>query len=271
MPTMDSQRATGAWSGAMEEDSALDVSTRHILILGGTTEARLLAERLGVRDDITVTVSLAGRTRNPLDIAATIRSGGFGGATGLAHYLRSEKVDALIDATHPFAAIMSFNAAEAARTTGTPLLALARPAWERRPGDIWREAGSVAEAVGLLGSAPRRVLVALGRNEAAALEAAPQHSYLVRSVDPVEPPLRLREARYILARGPFPENEERQLLEKHGIDAVLAKNSGGDATYGKIAAARGLGIEVVLVKRPARPEVPTVGSVEDALAWINKF
>ncbi|WP_246702590.1 cobalt-precorrin-6A reductase [Starkeya sp. ORNL1] len=245
------------------------MSTRRILILGGTTEARLLAERLAARDDINVTVSLAGRTRKPLDMPATIRVGGFGGAGGLAEYLRAEAIDALVDATHPFAATMSFNAAEAARLAGVPLLALARAPWEHQPGDIWREAADVAEAVSLLGATSRRVLVALGRNEVSALEAAPQHAYWVRSVDPVEPPLRLDEAHYIVARGPFPEGEERDLLKRHRIDAVLAKNSGGDATYGKIAAARTLGIEVILVKRPPRPEVPTAGSVEAAMVWLN--
>lgn len=253
----------------MEPDSATDSATRRILILGGTTEARLLAERLGVRDDITLTVSLAGRTRKPVDVPAMVRSGGFGGAGGLAEYLRTERIDALVDATHPFAAIMSFNAAEAARIAGVPLLALARPAWERQAGDNWREAASVPDAVALLGGTPRRVLVALGRNEARALEAAPQHAYLVRSVDPVEPPLRLEDVRYIEARGPFAEADERRLLEEHRIDAVLAKNSGGDATYGKIAAARALGIEVVLVTRPPRPDVATASSVEEALAWVD--
>lgn len=245
------------------------MSTRRILILGGTTEARLLAERLAARDDINVTVSLAGRTRKPLDMPATVRIGGFGGAGGLAEYLRAEAIDALVDATHPFAATMSFNAAEAARLAGVPLLALARAPWEHQPGDIWREAADVAEAVRLLGAASRRVLVALGRNEVRALEAAPQHAYWVRSVDPVEPPLRLDDVHYILARGPFPEADELALLEQHAIDAVLAKNSGGDATYGKIAAARTLGIEMILVKRPPRPDVPTVGSVDEALEWLN--
>jgi precorrin-6A/cobalt-precorrin-6A reductase len=276
MPTMDSHGPPDAWSGAMERDSALDVfkrdvSTRRILILGGTTEARLLAERLAGRDDITVTVSLAGRTRNPLDMPAMVRVGGFGGPTGLADYVRTEAIDALVDATHPFAAIMSFNAAEAAKIADVPLLALARPAWECRPGDNWREVENVADAVAALGTAPRRVLVALGRNEVAALEAAPQHSYLVRSVDPVEPGLRLDDVRYIVARGPFPEDDERELLERHAIDAVLAKNGGGEATYGKIAAARALGIEVVLVRRPARPDVRKIGSIEEALAWIGNL
>ena len=247
------------------------MSTRRILILGGTTEARLLAERLAARDDINVTVSLAGRTRKPLDMPATVRIGGFGGADGLAEYLRAETIGALVDATHPFAAAMSFNAAAAAKLAGVPLLALARAPWEHQPGDIWREAESVAQAVALLGAAPRRVLVALGRNEVHALEAAPQHAYWVRSVDPVEPPLRLDDTHYIVARGPFPEGEECDLLKRHRIDAVLAKNSGGDATYGKIAAARTLGIEVILAKRPPRPDVPTVGSVDEALAWLNSL
>jgi precorrin-6A/cobalt-precorrin-6A reductase len=255
----------------MEPDSAIDVSTRRILILGGTTEARLLAERLAARDDIAVTVSLAGRTRNPLGMPATIRIGGFGGAEGLADYLRTEAIDALVDSTHPFAATMSFNAAEAARLAGVLLLALARAPWERQPADIWREAESVAQAVASLGAVPRRVLVALGRNEVQALEAAPQHAYWVRSVDPVEPPLRLDEVHYILARGPFPEADELALLKRHRIDAILAKNSGGDATYGKIVAARTLGVEVILIKRPPRPEVLTVGSVEAALAWLNSL
>jgi precorrin-6A/cobalt-precorrin-6A reductase len=241
-----------------------------ILILGGTTEARLLAERLAARDDIAVTVSLAGRTRNPVDVPAMVRIGGFGGPEGLAAYLRAERVDALIDATHPFAAAMSFNAAEAARNAGVPLPALVRPAWTQQAGDRWREAANVADAVKLLGTVPRRVLVALGRNEVRALEAAPQHACLVRSVDPVEPPLRLEDVRYITARGPFPEADERILLEENRIDAVLAKNSGGDATYGKIAAARALGIEVIMVRRPERPDVPTVGRVEEALAWIGR-
>jgi precorrin-6A/cobalt-precorrin-6A reductase len=255
----------------MEPVSAMDVSTRPILILGGTTEARLLAERLAARDDINVTVSLAGRTRKPLDMPATVRIGGFGGADGLAEYLRAGTIGALVDATHPFAAAMSFNAAEASRLASVPLLALARPAWKRQQGDIWREAESVAQAVALLGAASRRVLVALGRNEVHALEAAPQHAYWVRSVDPIEPPLRLDDARYILARGPFSEADELALLEQNRIEAVLAKNSGGDATYGKMAAARLLGIEVILIKRPPRPEVPTVGSVEAALAWLDSL
>lgn len=202
---------------------------------------------------------------------APTRSGGFGGANGLAAYLTTERIDALVDATHPFAAAMSRNAAEAARRAGVPLLALTRPAWEKRPGDIWTEAADIPDAVRKLGPAPRRVLVALGRNEVRALEAAPRHHYLVRSIDPVEPPLDVPDAHYIEARGPFARDDERALLLAHRIDAILSKNSGGTATYGKIDAARALGIEVVMVARPARPEVETVESVAQVLGWLERL
>ncbi|WGD32072.1 cobalt-precorrin-6A reductase [Ancylobacter sp. WKF20] len=242
-----------------------------VLILGGTGEARDLATVLAGRPEFTPSLSLAGRTRNPLDLPGAVRSGGFGGAEGLAAHLREARIDALIDATHPFAAIISANAARAADMAGVPLLALARPAWEETPGDRWTPASDITEAVARLGVTPRRVLVALGRNEVRALEAAPQHHYLVRSIDPVEPPLAVPQARYITARGPFPLEDERALLIANRIDAVLSKNSGGPATYGKIAAARELGIEVVMVARPPRPPVETVGSVAEVIAWLERL
>lgn len=239
--------------------------THHILILGGTTEARQLAGKLARRADISVTLSLAGRTESPVAQGVPVRTGGFGGSVGLAAYLREEHIDLLIDATHPYAARISANAADAARQSGVPILALRRPGWEPVAGDRWTLVDSVAEATSALGSVPRRVFLAIGRQEAGAFEAAPQHSYLIRSVDPVEPKLAVPDALYLLARGPFPEPEERALLVKYGIDAVISKNSGGEATYGKIAAARALGIEVIMVRRPALPDVPSAETV-DALA-----
>ncbi|TGQ17114.1 MULTISPECIES: cobalt-precorrin-6A reductase [unclassified Mesorhizobium] len=239
--------------------------THRILILGGTTEARQLAGKLARRKDFSVTLSLAGRTESPVAQGVPVRVGGFGGAEGLAAYLRQEKIDLLIDATHPYAARISANAAEAATKSGVPILALRRPGWEPVVGDRWTLVDNVAEATGALGAAPRRVFLAIGRQEAGAFEAAPQHNYLIRSVDPVEPKLSVPDALYLLARGPFPESDERALLERYGIDAVVSKNSGGDATYGKIAAARALGIEVIMVRRPPLPDVPSAESV-DALA-----
>lgn len=240
---------------------------RHlILILGGTLDARRLAGRLAARDDLDVTLSLAGRTQRPVEQGVPIRSGGFGGADGLAAYLREHAVALLIDATHPYAARISANAARAAEAAGVPLIALRRPAWRRAAGDRWTEVDGEAEAVRALGTAPRRVFLALGRQELAPFEAAPQHHYLVRSVDPVEPRPALAHVRYVTARGPFDEAAEEALLRSERIDAIVAKNSGGAATYGKIAAARRLGVEVVLLRRPELPRVRSGDDVEQVAA-----
>ena len=224
---------------------------------------------MAVRADLDVTLSLAGRTATPAAQPVPVRSGGFGGPEGLAAYLKRERIAALIDATHPYAAIMAGNAARAAAASGVPLLALKRPPWAEVAGDRWIEAVDMRAAADALGTASRRVFLALGRKELVPFVAAPQHHYLVRSVDPVVPPLDLPHARYVTARGPFAEADDRALLAAHGIEIVVAKNSGGGATYGKIAAARGLGLAVILLRRPARPAVRTVSTVEDAMAWID--
>ena len=149
------------------------------------------------------------------------------------------------------------------------MLALKRPPWVEVAGDRWIEALDMHAAVAALGTAPRRVLLALGRKELAPFVDAPQHHYLVRSVDPVEPPLRVPHARYVIGRGPFRQADDHALLVAHGIEIVVAKNSGGEATYGKIAAARMLGLAVVMLRRPALPAVPAVETIEDAVAWID--
>ena len=243
--------------------------THRILILGGTTEARQVAGKLAARADLSVTLSLAGRTESPVAQGVPVRIGGFGGADGLAAHLGREKVDLLIDATHPYAARISANAAEAARQAGVPILALRRPGWDPVAADRWTLVDSMAEAARALGKAPRRVFLAIGRQEAGIFEAAPQHHYLIRSVDPVEPKLAVPDAIYLLARGPFPEADERALLQEHGIDAVVSKNSGGEATHGKIAAAGALGIEVIMVRRPSVPDVPSAETVDQMAAKVD--
>lgn len=232
-------------------------------------EGRRLAERLAGRSDLAVTLSLAGRTAHPAALPVPVRSGGFGGVAGLVDYLKAERIDALIDATHPYAAVISANAAQAARMTGVPLLALRRQSWVKVDGDRWTEVADMNEAVHALGDKPRRVFLALGRKEVAPFAQAPQHQYLVRSVDPIDPPLAVPHAEYIRARGPFNEDDERALLADRGIDVIVSKNSGGSATYGKIAAARALGIDVIVLRRPALPEVPAVETVDAALAWLD--
>jgi len=240
-----------------------------ILILGGTTEARQLAGRLATRPDLAVTLSLAGRTMTPALQPVPVRLGGFGGSQGLADHLAAARIDVLVDATHPYAATISANAARAAALAKVPLVALRRPAWTAVAGDRWIEVADTTGAVAALGAAPCRVFLALGRQEIAPFAAAPQHRYLVRSVDPIDSPLDVPDAVYITGRGPFAETDERALLAQHRIDIIVAKNSGGSATYGKIAAARALGLAVVLLRRPALPQVAAVETVEDAVAAID--
>ncbi|GLS31472.1 precorrin-6A/cobalt-precorrin-6A reductase [Mesorhizobium albiziae] len=240
-----------------------------ILILGGTTEARLLAGRLAARGDLDITLSLAGRTVEPAEQPVPVRSGGFGGAPGLEQYLEDKKIDLLIDATHPYAAQISRNADTAARLAGLPAFALRRAPWQPVAGDRWRFVADPQEAVTALGSEPRRVFLALGRQEIGAFAEAPQHAYVIRSVDPIDPPLDVPDAEYILARGPFAEVEERRLLADRRIQVIVAKNSGGSATYGKIAAARELGINVILFQRPDVPDMPAVETVGEAVEMAD--
>ena len=241
----------------------------NVLILGGTLEARRLAEHLAARREYAVTLSLAGRTVTPAQHSVPVRIGGFGAAKGLADYLRAENIGTLIDATHPYAAVISGNAAQAARTAGIPLLALRRPPWIAVAGDRWTEVADAAAAVPALGKRPRRVFLAIGRQEIAPFAQVPQHYYLVRSVEPIAPPLTVPHAHYIVARGPFSEADDRALLTEHRIDAIVAKNSGGTATYGKIAAARALGIAVIMLRRPGLPEVPSVATIQECVAWLD--
>ena len=240
-----------------------------ILILGGTTEARILGERLAKRGGLEVMLSLAGRTASPVPHAVPIRVGGFGGAAGLADYLAEKGIDVMIDATHPYATVISASATAAARKTGVRFVALRRPPWTAVAGDRWIEVNDTSAAVSAIGAESRCVFVALGRNELAPFSGAPQHRYLVRSVDPVVPRLSLPTVAYVTARGPFSEADDSALMMAHGIDVVIAKNSGGAAAYGKIAAARALGIEVILVRRPPPPSEPAVESVDEALAWLD--
>lgn len=240
-----------------------------MLILGGTTEAMALARLLAERGRSDAVLSLAGRTLRPAVPPIRHRVGGFGGVDGLAAYLADNRVTAVVDATHPFAGRISANAAQACRRAGVPLLALARPAWTPVEGDRWTEVADSPAAAAALGDAARRVFLTVGRLELPAFLAAPQHFYLVRSVDPPDtlPP----SCRLILARGPFAEGDERALIEAEAIDVVVTKNSGGAATYGKIAAARTLGLPVILLARPpAPPEVKRVETAEAALAWLDR-
>lgn len=250
----------------------------HVLVLGGVAEARDLASRLAAAPGRAVTLSLAGRTRAPrLPQGCAVRIGGFGGAEGLARWIAAGGVAALVDATHPFARRISAHAEAAAAATGTPLVVLERPPWTEVPGDRWIRVPDMPAAAaalgGLLGDDPGpgsgQALLAIGRQELAAFRIVPGLRCLVRSVEPPDPVDLPPGAETLLARGPFDVAAERALLSARGIVAVVAKNSGGDATYGKIAAARALGLPVILIDRPARPGAAT--TVDEALARFDRL
>ena len=240
-----------------------------VLILGGTSEAAALARALAGDARFCATLSLAGRTRAPAAPPIPHRVGGFGGIAGLADYLRAERIDALIDATHPFAAQMSRHAVAAATQTGTRLLVIARPRWQPVPGDRWITVATMPAAADALGHTARRVFLTIGRQDLAPFVAAPWHCYLIRSVEPPDPVALPPRAEVIAARGPFAEADERRLLAQRRIDVMVTKNSGGSATAGKLAAARALGLPVVMVERPAAPPAGnTVADAESAHAWL---
>ncbi|MET9087895.1 cobalt-precorrin-6A reductase [Streptomyces sp. NPDC004237] len=242
----------------------------HVLILGGTGEARRLAELLTAEaPDLTVTSSLAGRVAAPRLPPGEVRIGGFGGAEGLADWLAAHHVDALIDATHPFAGTISFNAAEAAATAHVPLLALRRPGWVAGDGDVWHETGSLEEAAELLPALGRRVFLTTGRMGLAAFAHVADLWFLVRSVDAPVPPVPPR-TEVLLDRGPFTLDGERELLRRHRIDVVVTKDSGGAATAPKLTAAREAGVPVVVVRRPpVLPGVPEATSPGQAARWLS--
>jgi precorrin-6A/cobalt-precorrin-6A reductase len=241
-----------------------------LLILGGSGEAAGLARALAGDARYDVTLSLAGRTAEPALLPGTLRTGGFGGAQGLARILAEERFDLLIDATHPFAVQMKANAIEGARSVGVPLLAMRRPAWVPREGDRWIMVCSIEAAAAALGTTPRRAFLTTGRMELVPFRHTPQHFYVVRSVEPPAPEELPPRVELITARGPFKVEDEKALLEVHGIDVIVTKNSGGMATSAKLEAARALSLPVIMVERPALPETPSVETVADALAWLER-
>ncbi|MFG2449701.1 cobalt-precorrin-6A reductase [Streptomyces sp. NPDC048512] len=241
----------------------------HVLVLGGTTEARELAAELTARPGVRVTTSLAGRVARPGAVEGDVRTGGFGGADGLARWLREHRVDVLVDATHPFASGITANAARAATAAGVPAVVLRRPGWQAGPGDRWHEAGSLSEAAALLPGLGRRVFLTTGRLGLAAFAHLSGPHFLVRSVEAPGPPLP-PDTEVLLARGPFTLDDERALLLRHRIDVLVTKDSGGAATAAKLTAARDLALPVVVVRRPPLPDgVSAVADVPSALALLD--
>ena len=227
---------------------------KRLLILGGTGDAVNLASRAIDLPGLTAITSLAGRTSAPRSLVGNVRIGGFGGEAGLVTYLQTEQIDLLIDATHPFAARISQHAAGAATQVGIPRLKLIRPRWRRLPEDNWIEVESIEAAVRAIPANSQRILIAIGRQQLAPFASLTDKWCLMRSIDPPDPSIPLPPGKLLLDRGPFSLEEERELLREYQIQAIVSKNSGGDATYAKIIAARELGLPVVMVQRPIVPE-----------------
>ena len=242
----------------------------HLLILGGTAEAAALAGEVLARfgERLAVTSSLAGRTEHPVPPPGAVRIGGFGGAAGLAAYLDQQRVDLVIDATHPFAAQISAQALAACEAAGLPRLLLHRPPWPRHLLDRWVEVEDLAAAAAALPKLGRRAFLTIGASELAAFAPLRDMHFVVRLVDPPRAKLPLVSCEVLLRRGPFCLAEERLILDRRRIEVLVAKASGGGATEAKLIAARERSLPVVMVRRPPPPPGPRVDSVAAALDWL---
>jgi len=258
MPTMDSQRAP----------VQLAASVMRVLILGGTSEASALAQLLAGDRRFEATLSLAGRTTSPRTQPIATRVGGFGGADGLARHIEEQVVEAMIDATHPYADQMSANAVAASRRTGVPLASLVRAPWQAEQGDDWNDVPSTEAAASALGTTKRRVFLTVGRQELHVFAAAPQHRYVARLIEAPQQADLPPDLVLLRQRGPFDLEAERRLLGDEKIDVMVSKNSGGSATYPKIEAARQLGLPVIMIARPDKPAGHVVASPTEAMAWL---
>jgi precorrin-6A/cobalt-precorrin-6A reductase len=238
-----------------------------ILILGGTGEARELATAL-VADGADVISSLAGRVRQPRLPDGPVRVGGFGGADGLAAFLRDEEITHVIDATHPFAAAITANAAQAAAETGVPRLVLRRPGWGTGPS--WESVADIREAAAAVAGWPgESVFLTTGRRDLDVFAADDRHQFLVRTVDPPDGPVPPRMT-LILDRGPYTVEGESALIREHGIGLLVTKDSGGPMTAAKLRAARDLSVRIIMVHRPPLPPGSTVAAtVAEALLWLG--
>jgi len=238
-----------------------------VLILGGTAQARALAAELQGRDDCRVVSSLAGRIGSPTLPEGELRVGGFGGAEGLADYLRAEAIDILIDATHPFAEAISAHAAEAVEATGVRLIVLRRPSWAPQVGDRWIHVPDIESAAHEAAKVRDEgcVFVTTGGRGLAAYARDTRHPYLIRTVDPPTEALPPRHT-LVLDRGPYTVEGETALMDEHGVCALVTKNSGGELTAAKLTVARQRGISVIMVDPPASPA--GVVSVVESVAQV---
>lgn len=241
--------------------------TPNLLILGGTTEATALANLMAERG-LQGTVSFAGRVNRPRRQPLPQRVGGFGGVAGLTRYILDHGITHLVDATHPFAAQMSRNAVHSAAEAGIPMLALTRPAWQAQPGDNWTQLPDIPAAVRALDGPGRRVMLAVGRMHLDDFAPNPQHTFLLRLVDPPKTPPPFPQYNVVVDRGPFTVDGDRALMEQHGIELIVSKNAGGSGASAKLEAARALNLPVLMIDRPALPDRREVATPQEVLDWV---
>lgn len=237
-----------------------------VLVLAGTAEARELSFALE-RAGIDLITSLAGATERPAPMAGASRVGGFGGAPGLAEFIKANDVSHLVDATHPFAAQMSRNAHEAAETAQIPLVQLVRPAWPEKPN--WHMHDDLAAAASALPTGAT-VFLSTGRGSLAAFADRDDVTFIARVIDDLPGPFPLPKGRFQIGKPPFSVQEEVATLNDAKIDVLVSRNSGGTGGIEKILAAEHLGLKIFMVKRPSMPQGNRVETVDDALAWLTK-
>ncbi|WP_040524868.1 cobalt-precorrin-6A reductase [Gordonia effusa] len=247
--------------------SSTERPTGRVLILGGTAEARELA-KVVTDAGIDVVSSLAGRVQRPRLPVGEVRIGGFGGTRGLVDYLRAQDISAVVDATHPFAASMTRNAAAACDQTSIPLLRLRRPPWEPGPTDSWHRVRDMTSAAEYVAAQGGRIFLTTGRQDVDVFAGIDDAWFLIRVVDPPTALVPLN-AEILSARGPYRYDDEAALMRTYGITTLVTKNSGGALTRDKLDAARDLGIDVVVVDRPVEPiGLRSVDDAAAALGWL---
>lgn len=256
---------------------------KNILILGGSSEAFNLAEKLENHGSFHPISSLAGRTSVPRKPAGTYRTGGFGGVDGLADYLKQENISAIIDATHPFAQKITTNASLAANQVNCPIIHISRPPWQKEKGDNWIEGASMQEAAKKIAPTHSPCFLTIGRLELSAFLNRTDIEFLCRAIeppkstDPIKQNIRIpknedqwpENFRFIYAKGPYNYENELSLIKQHSIKSIVTKNSGGDKAKAKLDVARNLDIPIIMIKRPCPPKGITVETTNEALTWLE--
>lgn len=243
---------------------------RKLLLLSGTTEARQIADALAGLPGVEAIASLAGATRAPRPLGVPTRIGGFGGAEGFADYLRAEGIEAVLDATHPFAARMSHRTCTVCAGGGVPYAQVLRPGWRPGPDDDWVFLNDETDA-------PRHIaegataFLATGRQTLDRFGGLRGATLYVRQIDSAPDPFPFPQGGWVVGRPPFPVEDEIALFERLGIDWLVVKNAGGDASRSKLDAARALGIRVAMIRRPPQPEGVRVESVAAAMDWVRRL